>query len=419
MDHVGKLVGCLLTAYFLDKIGRKLSICCCATVFFFAWIGITFANTVWLICCLRLFIGVAIGGDIAISSIYIGEVTSARTRGVFCAVILCLRNIGLLSEYVIAHYLPYRVTSAVNAVIGLLTIFSTFWLVESPHFLLAEGRVERAESSLMWLRGVTAKANERALVVLDEFNEIKRNVEYERQKKKSYRGILGSSENYRSLLIVSALFVLSGGTGYMPVVTYSSIMFSSTKMFTKNEFTILLGVLQCVMVLIGLFVISRCHRRPLLLISYSCICVFHAFSAALYYVHEHVAKISGFPWIIFGSVSAYMSLSVVSYPAIFAAKGEILPLSVKAIGGCVSVICTALTNFAFVKIFMGIVNEYGMHTNFIIYSVISLILVAFMYVWLPETRNKTLTQIQEELRSKANRSYFREEDSGAVRRNLM
>lgn len=381
-----------MPALLLDVVGRKALITGCALTYFFVWLGTASTSSVWIICWMRFLFGVACGTNNATNTIYLAEVSSPSLRAVFGTLILTLYYLGMLVEYAAATYLTYRVNAIVNTCLGFLTMLSVFFVVESAQFLLLKGEVEQAKRNFMWLKGVTDMK-----LVKEEFEQIQQNVQLEKRKKTSFRQMLTSPANYKSVLIVMFAYSLPDAAGYTAILTFSSIAFSSTATLTQNEFTILLGVAQFLVSWFPLLFVNRFGRRTLLISSYCAVTLIHVFAAALYYVDEHVQRIQYFPWIIFSTVALFVAITVLVYPAVFALRGELFPISVKAIGGCVVVFANSATNFVSTKVFLYVCAYYGMYANFISYAAISLVFVLLVYFCLPETRNKSLTEIQEEL----------------------
>ncbi|XP_065221966.1 facilitated trehalose transporter Tret1-like [Planococcus citri] len=390
LEHIGKIFGATIAAILLDIVGRKSLLSICAMTFFLMWLAILFTKSVFIIYVVRIVFGVACGINDGTNSVYLGENSSPFIRGIFGTVSISIYFLGLLIELIIATYLSYKTTALVNFFIEFASFMSVFWMVEPVQYLLMKGKYDQAEKNFIWLKGAR-DPNE----VSHEFEKIKQNAYAEISKKSSYVKILTSPANYKSLLMMLTIYSLAGMTGYHPVQSFASMIFSSTDILTPNEFTILLGVVQFLVVASTSFVIGKFNRRSIILISFSVISIAHAFTALLFVVHNTMVRIPSYPWLIFLSITVYFSIFAFAYPALFLIRSELFPLSIKGIGGSVAIVGYSAMSFLMTKIFLFVSQNYGIHFNFMIFSLISAILVLFVYRMLPETRNKSLIEIQE------------------------
>lgn len=392
LDHMGKIVGAVMASLLLDIVGRKTLLFCCALTFFLQYSLILLGNSVLLLYLVRIAFGIAFGINDSTNSVYLGENCSPKIRGLFGAIIISLNFFGLMSELALATYLSYQTTAIINSALAFLCLLSVFWMKEPVQFLLMKGKFKKAEENFAWLRGV-CDVNE----VKGEFEKIKQNVCAEHNKKSSIRTVITTPANYKSVLIMFVIYALAASTGYYPMICFASMSFTDTNLLSPNELTILIGCCQFVIVTGASFILNRFNRRAVIITSFSLISFFHAFTSLTYYIHENVHPVPYFPWLIFIGISAFIGIHAFVYPAIFLIRSELFPLSIKAVGGCISIVGYGALSFLTTKMFLYVFKSYGLYVNFAIFSIISLILVIFVYQVLPETRNKTLIEIQENL----------------------
>lgn len=395
LDSFGKILGALFTALILDSVGRKVLLASSAFVFFSMWLVPSLTNSVSLLCLMRLVFGIFNGINDGVNSIYLAENSSPIIRGVFGTVCITLYYVGLLGEYVVATYLPYTRTILVNCVVTFIAFLSVFWIKEPVQFLLLKGKRNKAEKNFLWLRGLRADTIDPAQRF--DYDKIEQNVQLEKLKKTSFKELFGSPANCKSLFVMITIYCLVGCTGYYPVMSFASLAFSATDILSPNEFTILFGVAQLIVVVSTSLFIGRFNRRAIILISFSIIAFSHAATASLYYIHESIVPIPCFPWLVFASITIFASVYAFVYPAIFLIRGELFPLSIKATGGCLSVIGFSIMSFVMTKIFLALRQHCGIGANFLVFSFVSLLIVTFVYFLLPETKNKSLLEIQEML----------------------
>ncbi|XP_065221963.1 solute carrier family 2, facilitated glucose transporter member 6-like [Planococcus citri] len=390
VDNFGRVLGGLLSAILLDKIGRRPILTMSGLIFFTVWSIIIFTKSVYTICAMRILYGVAVGFQTGSGSVYMGENLSPSMRGVFGTLAIALYNFGIFLEYIIATYFSFRTTAITNFSIQGLLFLASFWLREPVQFLLMKGKQKQALENFMWLKGVT-DAND----VKNDFEKITLNVQTEQAKKASFSKVLTSPANYKSAIIIMSIYILSSLTGYWTIMSYASAIFPASGIMSANEFTILFAATQLIVTLVASFLVDNFNRRSLILISFSIVAFIHSCTALLYYLQNNYFEIPYFPWVIFFSITLYSAVHVFAYPAIYLIRSELFPLSIRALATCLCMIGLAVTNFIMTKLFFNIYKNYGIHYNFMIFSASSWTLVIFVYFALPETRNKSLLEIQE------------------------
>lgn len=295
----------------------------------------------------------------------------------------------MLMEFILSAHLSYKSVIIINLILSFLGLVSTYFLEETPHFFIIREKFEDAGITLKWLKG-TPLWND----VQDEFQTIKNNVAEEKSKK-SIQQLLSAPANYKSLIIGFMLNMLAMSTGYAAIVAFSSLIFVPSASLTSNAFTIIYGINQLIAVCISVFVIERFNRRNLVLISFSAFAIIHTVIAALYYYSDGISSSQFYPWLVFLSVSIYGSIFTFVYPVIYIIRGELFPQSVKAIGNCIAVMAHSATSFISAKMFLVIAFHYGLYVNFLLFSIISILAFVYTYFFLPETRGKTLIDIQK------------------------
>ncbi|XP_065216909.1 facilitated trehalose transporter Tret1-like [Planococcus citri] len=402
----GRAFSPLLTLLLLDILGRKIMLQISSTIFFAIWLIITFTRSIVTLCVTFFFFGLGIGIFNAASAVYIGENSSPNLRGIFCSACTTAFYISALIQYIISGYLPYRVLAITNLIMALVCLTSTLLYVESAQFLILRGRFEKAEKNMMWLKGTVDKED-----IATEFEAIKANIESEKEKKTSYKELLKAPANYKSLLIVLILNMAHASTGNAALFTYISIIFPPNKFFTWYQVTVYFGISQMTFSLLASVVIEKYNRRTLTLFSFTMFLLCHSTAAYFFYDADHNSSPIRFGvWVIFGSVCTFSGCSAVLDSVMHMLRGELFPQSIKPIGTGLTVVARSLMEFVTIKIFLMIRSQYGTYANFIAYAAISLISVLFCYFVLPETRGKTLIEIQNSLERQTPNTSSQNED---------
>lgn len=160
----------------------------------------------------------------------------------------------------------------------------------------------------------------------------------------------------------------------------------------------ILGVVQLIFTIICMFITDHIGRKPLLIISYIGTACSTAMVATYFNLQYSYMNINDFIWLPATGIIIYIimySLGLASLP--FTLLSELFPTNVKALGSTIIFIVTYLTAFVVTTSYLIIVDIAGKHVPFWIFTASSFAGALFTFFYVPETKGKTLQQIQETL----------------------
>ena len=404
---VGCLAGSLMTGALSDRLGRKKLLLAAALLFAVSsvltgWAGSFTAFVLW-----RIAGGVAIGMASNLSPMYIAEVAPAHLRGRLVAVNQLTIVIGILAaqivNWVIAARLPFPGVADVEAaraawnvaagwrwmftavtVPSILFFAGALFVPESPRWLLASGARERARRVLARIGGEAYAAVESA--------EIERTL---------VRGSAGASElkallepRVRAIVLIGvALAVLQQWSGINSIFNYAEEIFRTAGYGIGDiMFNIVItGTINLVFTLVAIGLVDRVGRRTLMLVGCAAIGVSHLLLGGAY-----AAGLKGLPVLVFTlcSLGAYaLSLAPVTWVLI----SEIFPNRVR--GAAVSVAVSALWVACFILTFAFplLQRTAGIAATFWIYAAVCFAGFIFVRAKVPETKGRSLEQIERDL----------------------
>lgn len=393
LESVGRFFGSVLMGLTVDRLGRKYSIVICSVSFFILWLPMIFIRSIILMCLLRLLMGITQGMHDVVNSIYLVENLSPKMRGIMSSTRRLCQNIGLTIENILVTYASYSTAPAASAMIGCCMFLATFFAKETPYFLMTKGRHEDAKQNLLWLRGQRTFDKD----TLVEFDKIQQNMQSEMLKKRLPAMGLTSSENYRPLLTIMICHFSLVFVGCCSIVAYSSIIFLPSSIFSPKEFTILLGIFDLLCACILPIIMEKFNRRTLLLnfLLITVIC-----NACTYVFYSMTIWKEWLSWAIFITVTLQYIIGYWAICTMETMRSELLPMSMKGVGGCLCVMANALAIVISVRMFLPITTTFGIQYKFLLFMVTGIIAFAYIYKVLPETRGKTLVDIQLSLQSK-------------------
>ena len=402
---VGCVVGAVLSGMLSDRFGRKRLLIAAGALFTASAVGTALAwDFVWFN-LFRLLGGVGIGLASSLSPMYIAEVSPAETRGRFVSINQLTIVIGILAAQIVNYSLAQPVPDDATLdflraswngqygwrwMFGAETVpaflfFLLMWLVpESPRWLVKYGRDAEAGRILARVGGEAYARAEvadiRATLVAQEIARV------------NFRDLL-EPRLLKILGLGVFLAVLQQWCGINVIFNYAQEVFAAAGYGVSGiMFNIVVtGIVNLLFTFVAIFTVDRFGRRGLMLLGAGGLAIIYAVLGTGYFagsrgVHMLVLVIS--------AIACYaMTLAPVTWVII----SEIFPNRIRGAAVAVSVValwigCTALTfTFPFLK------RALGAHGAFWLYGVICVVGFVVILRRLPETKGKSLEQIEREL----------------------
>jgi SP family arabinose:H+ symporter-like MFS transporter len=398
---VGCLIGALVCGSLSDRFGRKRLLIQAALVFAASSIGTAMAPSFGAFVRWRILGGFAIGMASGLSPMYIAEVAPARFRGKLVSLNQLTIVIGILLaqavNWLIAKPVPADATATqilqswngqvgwrwmfgVTVIPSALFFIAMFAVPESPRWLAKNGGRERAKAVLARIGGPSYGA--RAL------GEIEATLAHD-TKQADLLALL-DPRMLKVLLLGVVLAVLQQWCGINVIFNYAEEVFSAAGYNVSDILfnIVVTGAVNLVFTFVAIGLVDRLGRRLLMLIGSAGLAIIYTCLGALYYAHSHGVHML---ILVVAAIGCYaMSLAPVTWVVI----SEIFPNRVR--GAAMSVAVTALwiASFILTYTFPLFNHALGAAKTFWIYAAICV--VGFLYVRarLPETKGKTLEQIE-------------------------
>ncbi len=387
------LLGCLLGAagasMIGDRYGRRKSLTASALLFALSSIGAALASTVMIFSAARLFGGLAIGLASVLTPVYIAEISPSRSRGALVSLNQLAIVVGILSAYLVNWQVArlgessWRWMLALAAVPSIAFLFGLLLIPESPRWLISIGRRDQGERVLARMFGEQSAKQ--------QVEAIKQAVAGEEG---SWHELL--SPNMRKRLAVGMLLALfSQITGINTVLYYGSIIVSerfpgqSTSMALITN--VIIGTVNVLLTIVAMVFLDRWGRRVILMIASGGMAV-----ALTFLVIGLIYGVS--PLLMLASILLYVAFFALGMgPGPWLIISEIFPTKVRGRAASIATSTlwsgTLLVTFTFLSL-VKILNLWG---TFAIYAALSCLCCIFVWKMVPETKSRTLEQIQETL----------------------
>lgn len=401
---VGCLIGALSSGAMSNHLGRKRLLTLAAFSFAISSIGVGVASSFVAFVSWRIVGGFAIGLASGISPVYIAEISPAALRGRLVSLNQLAIVFGILLaqivNWLIARPVPpnasaqdiliswngqwgWRWMFAVTAIPSLFFLIATFFVPESPRWLAIKGRSQQAFQVLNQLGGARY-----ATGVLEELSSLAQMPGDAAPKRELF-----SRPVLRVLVLGCALAVLQQWCGINVIFNYAQEIFAAAGyQISDILFNIVItGAVNAAFTLVALFTIDRYGRRVLLLTGITGLLLIYAALGICYELH-----LQGKPMLIL-VVLAIASYAISLAPVTWVVISEIFPNRIRGAATSVAIAALWIACFVLTYTFPLLNAHLGPAGTFWTYGVICLAGWLFLYVRLPETKSKSLEQIEIEL----------------------
>lgn len=385
----------------MEILGRRLSQLLLATCFMIGWLVIGFSNDIlYLILLGRFITGLCQGWLGPLGPVFVGEITSPVYRGFFLAALSLAIAVGIFFAHLFGTFLHWSLASILCGLFPLVGGIIIYKAPESPSWLASRNRIDECILSFYWYRGKTQPMKielEKMLLDLNNKNKTQ-------SKKQALAENIKKPEFYKPLLIMIVFFVICQLTGVNVISAYTTDLMKQLMGNNPNSsYTyaamLCIDVLRCVALGLACILLKSLGRRPMALFS-GVFTSLSLISLALYlYLHKIgvVQNLSVF--VSLGLMAFYIAVSNMGIALLpWNMVGELFAVKTKGLGSGVSVMMTSIAFFAVIKSAPGMLISIGHHGTYMFYGLATACGTLYLYFYLPETKNKTLLQIEEYFR---------------------
>ncbi|KAJ3643126.1 hypothetical protein Zmor_025856 [Zophobas morio] len=386
--------GSLLSGVLMDRCGRKLALQIASMPLIVGWILIGLAPNHAILLLGRLVAGLSAGLTAAAGQVLIGEISEPHLRGMFSSVPFASYSFGILLVYALGSLLPWRYVAGLSTVLPIMAITIFFFLPESPVWLVRHNKPDKARKALLWLRGGNA------LQARLETEHLTERVDLEKKHASttSSRHLFFRPEVIKPFIIINLFNLMQILSGTYIIVFYAVDILSHINGQSIDHFmaAVLTAAIRFVFSLIASLLLALIGRRALAMTSglgttISALCL-----GTFLYPRDNCFGASSNGYFAALCVLLYVATNTVGFmilPGVM--LGELFPAKVRGLAGGLTFMVFNFALFAMAKAFPFVKNEVGVHGVFWIFGGSSLVASVFLYLMLPETKGKSLTQIED------------------------
>jgi sugar porter (SP) family MFS transporter len=383
---LGCMAGCLLAGNLADRYGRRPGLLVAALIFAISSVGLAVSTTLSLFIAMRFMAGIGVGMASMLSPLYIAEVSPARVRGRNVSINQLTIVVGILVTNLVNYNLAdigpdaWRWMFGLGAIPSAAFFLGVIWLPESPRWLIQTGQVARGEAILQRIGGSTfvdstVKAVQQSMA---------------QSEKVSYATLL--EKGIRPAVVVGiGLAVLQQLCGINVVFNYTSTIFETVGANLDRQLfeTVAIGVVNLAFTMVAMWQVDKLGRKPLMLIGTLSLSVLYVIIALLLKTGASSGLLSVF---VLLAISVYAtSLAPVTWVLI----SEIFPNRVRGLASSVAILALWGAYFVLVFTFPILAEQLGTYGPFWVYAAICLFGCWFVVRTVPETKGKTLEELED------------------------
>lgn len=375
-----------------DKIGRKFTLLTAGILHISSWLSIAFAQNIYVIYVSRIFFGISDACMFASLPTYIAEVTTPKVRSFYGNIMGISSLVGQFLANCIGFYFSIQSTAFIMLPIPALFIVTFVFMPDSPYYLIMIGKVEEAKKSLQKLRGREDVKIELAQITLDVHRQLK--------ESGRFKDLFLIGSNRKALIIANISRVFQHYSGAGALVVYSQYIFQQAggDISSGVAAMIVSGIFASVTVFANVICDKLGRRKSMIISCLGCGLVLLAEATYFYLQTYNIVDLIIINWFpILGlavyAVSSCIGLSVV--PTLLV--GEIFSTSIRKHANTVTNMIFSTNICLGLKLFQ-ILMSLGMWVPFLFFGLCCLLSSVMSYFIIPETKGKTLEEIQQMLK---------------------
>lgn len=383
---IGALIGAFLGGILADRFGRRNSLFFAVILFLLGTLCLTFAANVTMLLAGRWISGLAIGLASLAVPLYIAEMSPPSRRGALVSINQLMITIGILIAYLISYLYSesddWRAMFRFGLYPAIFQFLALFFIPETPSWLMSQNRKNAVQKVL---RQIWPNASKEQLASHSKHTDTHGKKGWKELFKPAFR---------KPFFVGVGVSVLQQITGINTVIYYAPQIFQMSGYQTEQTAifaTLLVGIVNVVMTVLALWLIDLLGRRPLLmggLIGMGA--ALAILGASFIEGSQHIGLTAIVGLMIYVAFFA-ISLGPVAWLII----SEIYPLGVRGRAMGIATFANWVCNYFVSLTFLSLLDTFGAGYTFWLYTVICILGLYFVYKFVPETKGKTLEQIQK------------------------
>ncbi|KAM3911639.1 solute carrier family 2, facilitated glucose transporter member 8 isoform 1-T2 [Leptodactylus fuscus] len=410
---IGAAFGGILGGWIVDRIGRKFSLMLCALPFVLGFTLIISAQNIWMLLGGRVLSGLASGVTSLVVPVYISETSHSKVRGALGSCVQLMVVTGIVGAYIAGMMVSWRWLAVVCSIPPILMLMSMCFMPETPRYLINQERRAEAIAALRFLRGPDADHEW-------EYRQIRASGEQQEDGLKM--ADFWEPSIYKPFLIGVLLMVFQQATGINAIMFYADMIFEEANFKNSSLASVIVGLVQVAFTAIAALIMDKAGRKVLLLLSG----VIMAVSTTLFGVYFRISMAhmnnssglmspvgivdspaDGLAWLALLSMGLFIAGFAIGWgPIPWLLMSEIFPLRARGVASGLCVVTNWGCAFLVTKVFHELLDLLTPYGTFWLFAAFCGLNVLFTALCVPETKGRTLEQIQASFQQSPDRRRF-------------
>lgn len=336
----------------------------------------------------------------------LGEYTSPRNRGAFLASLSLAQAFGIFLVHMIGSFLSWQRTALVVIFFFFISFVMVMFSPESPSFLASIGKYDESRKAHRWLRGHEEEEELEEMIencLLIEKNRIELETSANYGSVKERLAVVKKKEFYKPIILMAHAYFMAQYSGGSTMANFPNHIIGGLlgPGANVNFWMVFFDAQRIATNTAAIFVINKVKRRTMLF-GTGALSVFAHLSIGSYaYFKSQNSLFYDATWIpiLLLNIQVFcVGLGMVPLPSVIA--GEVFPLEYRSVAGSMSVVVLAVSLFVCLKTYMPMLQTIGLHGIYFVFSAILAYTLSVIWFLLPETKGRTLQQIEDEFRGR-------------------
>jgi sugar porter (SP) family MFS transporter len=388
----GAIIGAAFSGRLADYFSRQLLLLTSAIIFIVGTLVSAFSGEVSTLVVGRLLLGLAIGISSSIAPVYLSELAPHEIRGALIALYQLAITLGIFISYIIDFLFSssgnWHMMLGIGIIPAVILFVGLLFLPKSPRWLMSKGYEAQARKVLHKLRDAER--------VETELTEIRDTLAAE--SKGDWR-LLFSKWARPALVVAVGMAIIQQLVGINTIIYYATTIFNTVGFAgpaAATQATMLVGLVNFLATFLGMYLIDKLGRRPLVIMGLVLMCLGHLILAwTFHYTNGAPGLVRWFA--LLGMIAFIIgfaaSLGIISWVL----NAEVFPLKIRGLGSSIAATSNWVFNALVSATFLTLVDTFGKSGTFFMYAIICFIALILVLIFMPETKGITLEKLEANL----------------------
>lgn len=388
--NLGRLVGAIPGTISVHYLGSRRTLVLICFPFIVSWVSLILADSVVWLYAARFTNGLSTGMAFSSFPLFLGEISSREIRGALVTLATNGLPFGFLAGNLIGAYVSIPVFAYISLVPTVICIVIFLGLPESPHYLVHIGDMEEAKKSI-------ARYNP-GIDVVSEVNSLENFIRTSQsasfcEKLKEFN----VPQNRKAGFVVVMLYFFMQVGGVNSVIFYMEMILTDGRLtlIPPATMVIVAGTVGILGGIVAVYLADKFGRRQLMIASSFGVGLSMAMLGVHFTILEGYFDLDGLQWLLISSIicyEAFVCIGLIPVPNIV--LSELFSPNIKSMAACMGSISIGLCAFISTKTYQPLMDLMGEAYVFWLYGIFMVIAIIFCLTMMPETKGKSLQEIQ-------------------------